>query len=83
MAFLIPKIFTYIGIAAIVLLVIGLAGWYFFIARQTASIESAGYARGFSIGIPAFLGSRGSTAANVGDGFAVTHNDVAEARNLP
>ena len=59
------KIFTYIGIAAIALLLFGLAGWYFFIARQTASLEGASNARGFSIGIPSFLGgARGSNAAN-------------------
>ena len=57
------NIFRYIGITAIVLLIFGLGGWYLFLRNQTAVVESASNARGFSIGIPAFLGSRGSTAA--------------------
>lgn len=60
------RVFKYIGIAAIVLLLFGLAGWYVFIRGQTASLGEADRARGFSIGIPSFLGSRGSTSANAG-----------------
>lgn len=62
------RIFTYIGIAAIVLLLFGLGGWYLFLRNENSSIENAANARGFSIGIPAFLGSRGSTAANTAGG---------------
>lgn len=58
------RIFTSIGIAAIILLLFGLGGWYFFLRTQTDGIESASSSRGFSIGIPSFVGSRGSTAAN-------------------
>lgn len=58
------RIFTSIGIAAITLLLFGLGGWYLFLRNEATSIESAADARGFSVGIPSFLGSRGSTAAN-------------------
>jgi len=61
--------FRYIGIAAIVLLLFGLGGWYLFISRQTAGIESADLARGFDISIPSFAGSRGSTVENIVSGF--------------
>lgn len=60
----IERLFTYIGIGAIVLLLFGLAGWYVFISQKTQSVEDASSARGFSIGIPSFIGGRGSTAAN-------------------
>src|SRR3989344_2500568 len=62
-------IFRYIGITAIVLLLFGLAGWYFFISGRTADLEGAAQARGFDIGIPSFSGSRGSTAENIAVGF--------------
>lgn len=58
------RIFTYIGIAAIILLLFGLGGWYLFLRNERAAVEGESAARGFAIGIPSFLGSRGSTAAN-------------------
>lgn len=58
------RIFTYIGIAAIILLLFGLGGWYLFLERNRSAIEGESTARGFAIGIPSFVGSRGSTAAN-------------------
>lgn len=58
------RIFTYIGIAAIILLLFGLGGWYVFLRNERAAVEGESAARGFAIGIPSFLGSRGSTAAN-------------------
>mgnify|MGYP001560218746 CR=1 FL=1 len=63
------RTFTYIGFAAITLLLFGLAGWYFFISRQTANIEGTDLARGFDISIPSFAGSRGSTVENIVSGF--------------
>lgn len=66
------KTITRIGFAAIGFLLIGLAGWYFFISRQTTDIESADLARGFNVGIPSFSGSRGSTAENIAAGFGLT-----------
>lgn len=62
--------FKYIGFAAILLLLIGLAGWYFFISRQTADLGAMGEARGFAVGVPSFAGSRGSTSENIASGFA-------------
>lgn len=62
--------FRYIGFAAIALLLIGLAGWYFFISRQTADLGEMGEARGFAVGVPSFTGSRGSTSENIASGFA-------------
>jgi hypothetical protein len=58
------RLFKYIGVAAIMLLLSGLSGWYFFLRGQASNIESTDGARGFSIGIPSFLGSRGSTSAH-------------------
>lgn len=58
------RIFTYIGIAAIILLLFGLGGWYIFLNQSRSAIEGESTARGFAIGIPSFVGSRGSTAAN-------------------
>lgn len=58
------RIFTYIGIAAIILLLFGLGGWYLFLRNERTAVEGEAAARGFAIGIPSFLGSRGSTAAN-------------------
>lgn len=60
------RLFTYIGIAAIVLLLFGITGWYWYIKEETAALGAADRARGFSIGIPSFLGSRGSNSANSG-----------------
>jgi hypothetical protein len=65
------KTFTYVGVLAIVLLLVGLVGWYFFLSRETSSIEDQATARGFGISVPAFLDSRGSTAANIETGFSV------------
>lgn len=62
--------FKYIGIAAIALLLFGLVGWYFFISRQTANVSELSEARGFDVGVPAFTGSRGSTAENIARGFS-------------
>ncbi len=62
------RIFTYIGVAAIILLLVGLLGWYFFIQKATQSVQGADQARGFSIGIPSFLGGQGSNAANTNTG---------------
>ncbi len=62
--------FRYIGFAAIALLFIGLAGWYFFISRQTANLGDVSEARGFAVGVPSFTGSRGSTSENIASGFA-------------
>lgn len=59
------KIIKYLEIAAIILLLFGLGGWYLFLRNQTAAVEDASNARGFSIGIPAFLGTKGSTATNI------------------
>lgn len=61
--------FKYIGFAAITLLLIGLAGWYFFISRQTADLGALEEARGFAVGVPSFTGSRGSTSENITSGF--------------
>jgi|GEM_PF-1013825 len=58
------RIITYIGVAAIILLLFGLGGWYLFLRNETTAIEGEASARGFAVGIPAFLGSRGSTAEN-------------------
>jgi hypothetical protein len=63
------KMFTYIGVLSIILLVFGLAGWYFFLSRATTTLEEAALARGFNISVPSFLDSRGSTAANIETGF--------------
>ncbi|MBL8158260.1 hypothetical protein JNK62_01855 [bacterium] len=63
--------FMYIGFAAIGLLLVGLAGWYFFISRQTADLETLRESRGFDIGVPSFGGTRGSTAENIEGGFGL------------
>lgn len=76
------RIFTYIGVAAIILLLFGLGGWYLFLRKETTSIESEARARGFSIGIPAFVGSRGSTAANTESGEYTSGDPSAFAHLL-
>ena len=60
------RLFKYIGIAAIVFLLFGITGWYWYIKGETAALGAPDRARGFSIGIPSFLGSRGSNSANSG-----------------
>lgn len=77
--------FMYIGFAAIGLLILGLAGWYFFISRQTADLETLRESRGFDIGVPSFAGSRGSTAENIegGFGFAPSTESPAEEGEEP
>lgn len=76
------RIITYIGVAAIILLLFGLGGWYLFLRNETTAIEGEASARGFSVGIPAFLGSRGSTAANQSGSPEVTGSGSAFARLL-
>lgn len=76
----------YIGFVAIGLLLIGLAGWYFFISRQAADLEGLEEARGFDIGVPSFSGSRGSTAENIASGFGfapVTPTEGGEEGERP
>lgn len=68
--------FRYIGLAAIVLLLLGLAGWYFFISRQTRNIEDVALARGFDISVPSFSGSRGSTSENIQAGFGMRLEEI-------
>lgn len=63
--------FMYIGFAAIGLLLLGLAGWYFFLSRQTIDLETLKESRGFDIGVPSFGGTRGSTAENIEGGFGL------------
>lgn len=70
--------FKYIGLAAIILLLIGLAGWYFFISRQSADLNAADAGRGFDIGVPSFAGSRGSTAENIASGFGAAPRAQSE-----
>ncbi|MFZ2719426.1 MAG: hypothetical protein WAZ27_00995, partial [Minisyncoccia bacterium] len=64
--------FKYVGLAAIALLVFGLAGWYVFIGRQTADVGDLSESRGFNVGVPSFTGSRGSTAENIALGFGAS-----------
>ncbi|MFZ2886966.1 MAG: hypothetical protein WA021_04070 [Minisyncoccia bacterium] len=59
------RIFSYVGVAAIVLLLIGLAGWYFFLRNQASNLDALGDSRGFDIAVPSFTGSRSSTAENI------------------
>ncbi len=61
-------IFKYVGIAAIVLLLIGLSGWYFFLRNRTDDIAANDAARGFNIAVPSFTGSRSSTSENIAGG---------------
>lgn len=61
-------LFTYIGIAAIILLLVGLLGWYFFLRGQTSGIAALDAARGFDIAVPSFTGSRSSTSENIAQG---------------
>jgi hypothetical protein len=70
--------FMYIGFAAIGLLVLGLAGWYFFISGRTANLNAADDARGFNIGVPSFTGSRGSTAENIAAGFGDSPSEESD-----
>lgn len=62
------SLFKYIGITAITLLLLGLAGWYFFLRNQTTEIAGLDAARGFNIAVPSFTGSRSSTAENIAAG---------------
>lgn len=62
-------LFKYAGIGAIILLLVGLLGWYLFLRNQTLNTESMDAARGFDIAVPSFTGSRGSTAENIGAGL--------------
>ena len=77
------KLFKYIGIAAIGLLLVGLLGWALFIRKETASLESADSARGFSVGIPSFLGSKGSNAANTDPDTAKTTGGAPQGEGAP
>lgn len=62
------KLLEYAGIAAIVFLLIGLTGWYFFLRGETGNIEALDAARGFDIAVPSFTGSRSSTSENIAGG---------------
>lgn len=61
--------FRLIGVSAIVFLLIGLGGWYFFLSQRGATLEATGESRGFSVGIPSFSGSRGSALENLVQGL--------------
>lgn len=71
--------FMYIGFAAIGLLILGLGGWYFFLSRQSADLETLREARGFDIGVPSFGGARGSTAENIEAGFGLSRSAEPQA----
>ncbi len=61
--------FRLVGIAAIVFLLVGLGGWYVFLSGRTTEVALTGESRGFSVGIPSFSGSRGSTLENLVQGL--------------
>src|SRR5262249_13636486 len=62
------SVFKYIGIAAVILLLVGVPGWSFFLRNHATGITGLDEARGFSIAIPSFTGSRSSTAENIASG---------------
>lgn len=73
--------FMYIGFAAIGLLILGLAGWYLYISRQTTDLEGLRESRGFDIGVPSFGGTRGSTAENIEAGFGMPPSAEPQAED--
>lgn len=73
--------FVWIAGAIIAGILLGLAGWYVFISRQTAGVERTMAARGFFDSIPNIGGIIGSTAHNLGSfigisGQKTSKNDV-------
>ncbi len=61
-------IFRYVGVAAIVLLILGLGGWFLFLRNQEGNLSDLASQRGFDIAIPSFTGARSSTSENIAAG---------------
>ncbi len=68
------NILFYVSIGIIVLILGGLAGWYFYLRSKTSSTEAVDSARGLGIAPPTFPGGLGSTAANNATGSTGTGN---------
>lgn len=68
----IDTIFKYVGLSAIALLLLGLGGWYIFLRGQTNSAAQLDESRGLGSAIPSFLGSRGSTIANIASNLGLS-----------
>lgn len=66
------KIFTYTGLAAIIFLLLGLGGWYLFLQNRTGGVARLDEGRGLGTEVPSFLGSTGSTIANIASNFGIS-----------
>lgn len=66
------KILQYAAVATVVLLLIGLTGWYFFLNKQSRSITATDAGRGLDSAPPSFGDSTGSTYSNVASGPGAT-----------
>lgn len=72
------KIFTRIVIGLIVCVLLGLAGWYWYIKKQEQSLVAVGQARGLGTETPLFSGSRGSTLENIISGLGFQNEAVQQ-----
>ena len=75
------NIFKIVGGTAVAFLLFGLLGWYLFLSRNTSELESIGESRGFSVGIPSFAGTRGSTIENLAQGLALQSGNATDSTN--
>lgn len=64
-------------IATVLLVIVGLGGWYWYLLKQRTSIESSSAARGFSSETPAFTGQKGSTFGNIIEGLGFQSESTA------
>ena len=71
--------FTYIALALVLVLMMGLLGWYIVLKRQAQSINNTATARGFNTGVPSFQGAQGSTLGNIAAGLGGTAPNAAPA----
>lgn len=74
------KLLYYLITAMVILLMAGLAGWYFFLNKQKQAIAESDAGRGLDSAPPTFGGSAGSTYSNVSStGAPALSGDQAKA----
>ena len=76
--FRIPKAISFILAAVIILILGGLAGWYFYLHAQEGATDSVDAARGLGAAVPTFDGTTGSTQADqaiASHTFGTTNSD--------
>lgn len=75
----------YIAAGIIMMVIVGLGGWYLFIQQRISNVEKTSEARGFGESIPTFTGAIGNAVTNVIAGLGISSDteDQTETGTSP